>query len=293
MQKFFILLFLPLFFIACSSQQKSEQIVISTNQWIGYSPLFYAYEKGYLKDLNVKIINSVSLAEAADIYRVGQANMVTTTQHEYNSLRESTHDIVPVILLDRSNGGDMILSNRTINELKKSKQIYAYLEVDSINQEILKNFIENNNMDINRFKVINKDQEQIRDVDFKKLQTKDLLIVTYSPYDIALKAKGFHEVASTKNIDSIIVIDALCSTQELFKNDKEKLIALKEALDRSIDEITQNPVQAHKITAKYLSNMSYKEFLASLKNIKWINKPSDQLLEYIDKYHYTKETILK
>jgi len=293
LQKIFLLLFLPFIFIGCSSQQKNDQITISTNQWIGYTPLFYAYEKGYLKDLNVKIINSVSLAEAADIYRVGQANMVTTTQHEYNVLRESTHNIVPVILLDRSNGGDMILSNRSIDALKKSKHIYAYLEVDSINQEILKSFIENNGMNIDKFTIINKDQEQIQDVDFKKLQNRDLMIVTYSPYDIDLKVRGFHEIASTKNIDSIIVIDALCSTKELFKNHKDKLIKLKEIVDRSIDEIRQNPLQAHKITMKYLSNMSYKEFLSSLDNIKWINKPSDQLLEYIDKYHYTKETLLK
>ena len=293
MKNLLILLLLPFFLISCSSKPKSEVITISTNQWIGYSPLYYAYEKGYLKKLNIKLINSVSLAEAADVYRVGQANMVTTTQHEYNSLRESTHDIVPIILLDRSNGGDMILSNRSIEELQKSKKIYAYLEVDSINQEILKDFIANNSISLDKFVIINKDQEQIHDVNFKKIQNKDLLIVTYSPYDVALKTEGFHEVASTKNIDSIIVIDALCSTQELFKNNKNRLIELKKALDMSIDEISKNPFQAHKVTAKYLSNISYKEFLASLKNIKWINKPSDELLQFINKYHYTKETILK
>jgi len=293
MKNFLLLLLVPFFLLSCSSKHQSEEIVISTNQWIGYTPLYYAYEKGYLQDLNIKIINSVSLAEAADIYRVGQANMVTTTQHEYNALREDTHDIVPVILLDRSNGGDMVLSNRTIEELKKSKKIYAYLEVDSINQEILKDFITNNNMDIDKLVIINKDQEQIQEVNFKKLINKDLLIVTYTPYDVALVAQGFQEIASTKNIDSIIVIDALCSTTELRKNEEKRLLRLKKALDRSIDDIKQNPRKAYKIVAKYLSNIPYDEFSSSLQSIKWINKPSDELLEFIDKYHYTKETILK
>ncbi len=288
-----ILLLIPLFFISCSSKPVNKLITISTNQWIGYSPLFYAYEKGYLEKLNIKLINSVSLAEAADVYRVGQANMVTTTQHEYNSLKKSTHDIVPIILLDRSNGGDMVLSNRSIEALKKSKKIYAYLEVDSINQEILKDFIANNSLDLNKFIIINKDQEQIHGVNFKQLKNKDLLIVTYTPYDVALKAKGFHEVASTKNIDSIIVIDALCSTKKLLKKDKTRLLKLKKIIDKSIDEIKQNPHQVYKVVARYLSNINYNEFTTSLKNIKWINKPSDNFLEFINKYHYTKETILK
>ena len=288
-----ILLLIPFFFISCSSKPANEPITISTNQWIGYSPLFYAYQKGYLKKLNIKLINSVSLGEAADVYRIGQASMVTTTQHEYNSLRESTHDIVPIILLDRSNGGDMVLSNRSIASLKKSKKIYAYLEVDSINQEILKDFVANNSISLDKFVIINKDQEQIHDVDFKKFKNKDLLIVTYTPYDVALKAEGFHEIASTKNIDSIIVIDALCSTKELLKNDKKRLLKLKKIIDQSINEINKNPHQAYKIVARYLSNINYNEFKTSLKNIKWINKPSDDLLEFINKYHYTKETILK
>ena len=294
MKNFLLLLAISLSLLSCSSKpQKNDAIIISTNQWIGYVPLYYAYEKGYLKELNIKLINNVSLAEAADVYRVGQANMVTTTQHEYNALRADTHDIVPVVLLDRSNGADMVLANRSLEELQKSKKIYAYLEVDSINQEILKDFIANNNLNEHNFVIINKDQEQIQNVNFKKIQNRDLVIVTYTPYDITLKKKGFQELASTKNIDSIIVIDALCSTKELRRNDKEQLLRLKKNIDRSIDEINKNPRQAHKITAKYLSNISYNEFTEALKNIKWINKPSDELLEFISKYHYTKETILK
>ena len=294
MKKLFYFLFISLFLFGCAPQNKKE-LIIATNQWIGYTPLYYAYEKGYLKKLNIKIINSVSLAEAADIFRIGQADMVTTTQHEYNSLRESTDNIVPVILLDRSNGGDMVLSNRSITELQKADKIYAYLEVDSINQEILKDFIKHNALNIDKFVFINKDQEQIQDVNYKKeiQKKKNIVIVTYTPYDATLEQKGFKELASTKSINSIIVIDALCAKKTLLKNDRKRVVALKKILDRSIDEIKQNPKDAYKVTAKYLSNISYEEYLESLKNIKWINKPSDELLEFLSKYHYTKESILK
>jgi len=275
--------------LGCSTP-KEKEIVISTNQWIGYAPLFYAYDKGYLKKLNIKIINSVSLAEAADIYRVGKADMVTTTQHEYHSLLESTGDIKPIILLDRSNGGDMILSNKSIEDLSKSKNIKTYLEVDSINKEILEDFIANNILNLKNFTIINKDQQQIQST--KYTSKEPILIVTYSPYNISLQKRGFVEIASTKFIDSIIVIDALCAKKELIKNDKQRLIQLKHILDKSIDEIQQNPKQSHQIVSKYISNMSYSDYLKALKNIKWINHPSKELINFISKYDYTNETLL-
>jgi len=295
LKKLFSIILLSVFFIACSPQDKKE-IVISTNQWVGYTPLYYAYEKGYLRKLNIKIINSVSLAEAADIYRMGQANMVTTTQHEYNSLKESTNNIVPVILLDRSNGGDMVLSNKSIAELQKAEKIYAYLEIDSINQEIIKDFIKNNALDINKFVFINRDQKQIQDIDYdkEKKEKKNIVIVTYIPYNITLKKRGFKEVASTKSIDSIIVIDALCASKEIVKNERERLLSLKKIIDKSIDEINENPKATYDLTRKYLSNISYKDYLESLEKIKWINKPSPELLDFINaKYDYPKENIFK
>jgi len=274
---------------ACSSKPQ-KQIIISTNQWIGYAPLFYAYEKGELDPLNIKIVTSVSLGEAADLYSIGKADMVTTTQHEYNILKQTTHDIKAVILMDRSNGGDMILSNKSLDELKKSKKIDAYLEVDSINQEILLDFLKKNAISEDKIHFINKDQRQIQDI--KNNKTQDILIVTYNPYNIALEKKNFKEVTSTKDINSIIVIDALCARDTLIKNDKQRLIKLKKVIDKAIKTIKENPEASYTVVSKYLSNVSYQEYLKSLSLIKWINKPSSELLEYIKQYGYSKDDII-
>lgn len=277
-------------FIGCSSE-KENPIVISTNEWIGYAPLFYANENRELDKLGFKLVKNVSLAEAANLYAVGKADIVTTTQHEYHTLQHETHDIVPVILMDRSNGGDMVLSNRSIARLQKSEKIYTYLEIDSINQEILLDFMKHNNLDKNKIIFINRDQRQIQDI--RNDPTKDILIVTYSPYNLSLEQKGFKELASTKDINSIIVIDALCARQSIVKNDKKRLKALKKVLDKAIDDIMQDPKASYEKVAKYLSNISYEEYLDSLAQIKWINKPSKELLNYIRKYGYKEEDIIQ
>ncbi len=277
-------------FSSCSSKPKQE-LVLSTSQWIGYAPLFYAYDKGELEKLNIKLLINVSLAEAADLYHVGKADMVTTTQHEYKSLQESTNDIAAVILLDRSNGGDMILSNQSLATFHKSNKIYAYLEVDSVNQNILLDFIKNNHLNKNKFTYINKDQKQIQDIVNDK--NKDILIATYSPYDVLLKKKNFHEVASTSNIDSIIVIDAICTKNKILKKDKKRLIALKKAIDNAIDIIQKEPKKSFEVLSKYFSNITYKDYIDSLKLIKWENKPSKELLKHIKKYGYNEDTIIQ
>lgn len=291
MFKIFITIIFSLFFLLGCSSKSEKEIIIATNQWIGYTPLFYAYETGALDNLNIQLINTASLTEAAELYRVGKANIVTTTQHEYNMLKHETKDIVPVILLDRSNGGDMVLANRDIEQLQNEKKIFVYLEVDSINQEIIKDFIKHNNLDIKKMVFINKDQRQIQDVAYT--DEKPILIVTYVPYNVGLVKKGFKEVASTKSIESIIVIDALCSTNELLRDDKARLLALKRSIDESIEMIQKDPLTSYKVVKKYLSDISYREYIEALNAIKWINKPSKELLDFIKDLDYSEETIIK
>ncbi len=290
--KKYILIFISLLllFTSCTSQQNAKQLTIATNAWIGYAPLFYAKEKGYLKKLNIHLIPNVSLAEASDVYSVGRANMVTTTQHEYYSLKNMGHNITPIILLDRSNGGDMVLSNKSVTQLQNAKKIYAYLEIDSINAEILTDFIKHYKIDKNKITFINQDQAQIESL--KPNKTKNILITTYVPYNLKLQSNGFREVASTKHMDTIMVIDALCANKNTITNNSSRLKALKVIIDKSIQEIQTDKRGSYELVKSYLNNMSYGEYVDSLQLIKWINKPSKKLLEHIEPMGYKEKDLL-
>ena len=284
------LLFILLIFTSCSKNETNE-LKISTNPWIGYTPLFYAQKKGYLADINMKLITNVSLAESTALYDVGKVDMITATQHEYYSLKNTGHKLIPIILLDRSNGGDMILSNKSLTEIQKAKQIHAYLEIDSINAEVIEDFIKYYKLDKNKIEFINKDQAQMQDL--KNNPEKTFLIVTYSPYDIELKKHGFHVVASTKEMRSILVIDAIYANQKIVKDQMKRLQDLKNIIDRSIDEIENDTKSSYKFVKSFLGDISYNEYIESLKLIKWINKPSDHLLERIKPMGYDKNKLIQ
>jgi len=279
---------LLLLFGACSKPNEKE-LILSTNPWIGYAPLFYAQEKGYLDKLNIRLITSVSLAESANIFLVSKADILTVTQHEYNLLKKEILNITPIILLDRSNGGDMILSNKTRTQLQQSQKIDVYLEVDSINKELIEAFTDLAKLNMNAMRYINKNQAQIQNL---KVTDADTIIVTYSPNNLVLEKRGFAELASTADTNSLLVIDAILTKKETLQLHKERFEELKKVIDLSIEEIQNDPKAAHQLTKKYLHELSYEEFSDSLKTIEWINKPSIDLLEKIEKIGYKKEDLL-
>lgn len=289
-----ILLFvLILIFAGCSNKSKdTNELHVAANAWIGYTPIFYLNATGALKKLHIKLLYTVSLDESSELFENGEAELIATTQHEYYSLKQITKNIVPVILLDRSNGGDMILSNKTLKELKTSKKIYAYLEIDSINNEILKSFLKKTKLNQKNIVFINSDQLQISKL--KNETSKAMIIVTYSPYNIALQRKGFNVLASSKNINSIIIIDSLDIRKTLFHKEKDRLKKLKILIDETIEKIQENPKIVYQNVKLYLNNISYNEFLKSLKLIKWINiNRSKSLDEKLEKLGYSKEYLIK
>jgi len=272
--KFFIFLIILLFLNSCQQKQK---INLAVNEWIGYAPLFYANEKGWLKKENIKLIRTVSLGESIKLFENGLVEAFTATQYEFNLIKSK---VVPIILLDKSYGGDMILSNSSIQELNNSKKVDAYLELDSVNYLLLKYFTTKYDIDIKKFNFINKDQKQITNQQFDF--SKPILIVTYTPYDIILKKQGFKTIASTKTDDDLIVIDALFIDKDL-KNDK-RFLSLSKQINKAILEIQKNPKKAYNLIKNYYPNLSFAEFKKELTYIKWINNNKKLLkrLENID-----------
>ena len=274
----------------CNQKPASSEIRIATNAWIGYAPLFMANEKGLLQKEGFRLLHNVSLAEAMEVFSVGKAHMVTTTQHEYFALRKEV-PLKPVILLDRSDGGDMILSNVTVEELKKAPHIDVYLELDSINNELLRSFAKKEGLDIHKMHFLDMDQKQIQQsVNPGQIP---MLVVTYSPYHKALIKKGLHIVASTKDLDSIVVIDALCARTDIIAKERPRIKKLKIIIDSMIGTIEQNPKEAYRLCKNYLQDLAYEDFLKSLKLIRWINHPDTKILQVIEEIGYDTSELVK
>jgi len=256
-----------------------DTLKISTTTWIGYTPLYYAKEKGWLDEVNVKLVNAVSLSENMYLYQAGSSDAFCGTQYEYSVLKQKSPDIIPIMLFDRSNGGDLIMSNHSIAELKNSNaDIQAYLEIDSVNYTLLDDFIKKFSIDEQRINFINRDQAEISTLKNTN-KNEQIVIVTYIPFDTPLAKSGFKEILSTKTGLDLLVIDSLYTQKETFIKHEQQFKRLKKLTDKAINALQNDPLEFFKTIKPYLETLSYSEFSAGLKDIIWINESLSESLK--------------
>jgi len=99
--------------------------------------LFYAREKGLLDKLNIQLLSVVSLSESLHTYKSKHADIFLGTQYEYEEAFKRDNQVVPIMLLNKSDGGDVVMSNLTLEEIKK------ILDVDLINEDLGKKLYSN------------------------------------------------------------------------------------------------------------------------------------------------------
>lgn len=291
-KKFVFLLFVVLSFSSCVEDNK--KIKITTSTWIGYAPLFYAKEKNWLEPLNIKLLNVVSLSENMYLYKAGNADAFVGTQYEYNFLLQEDKTLIPIMIFDKSNGGDMILSNLTLDELSKiNKEIDAYLEIDSVNSILLNDFIRSNNLQDKKINYINEDQSNISRLKANEINNPTI-IVTYTPYNNILEKNYFRELSSTKKSDDLLIIDGMYVKKDFYYENKETFVKLKKLVDDSIINLQNNPKEFYNTVKPYLTNISYEEFLSSLNDIIWLNKDiPTNILEKLDNSNFKTKDLIK
>jgi NitT/TauT family transport system substrate-binding protein len=258
----------------CNTASRYEApLVVSTDTWIGAAPLYYAHAKGWLKEANIEMLQTDSIDENLRLYDKNASDVITGTEHEYLRLKKIHNDIIPIIIYDRSYGGDVVFSNNTIEQLKQSKEkIDVFLELDTVGEDMLDYFIAEHNLTHEQFNVYNRSQEEIENIDNSNVK-KPLLCVTYNPHDLVLKKRGLQEVASSKN-DAYVVVDSFMTSRKTYVQHKEQLQTLAMLMKKAVASYHDDPKLFYMTVKPYLNSPSFEEFEQMSTHIQWINKQS-------------------
>jgi len=264
---------------ACERAPQPPDLKIVTNSWIGYAPLYYIRQKGQLDSLGIKLVTVVSLGESLQLYRSGVAGAFTGTQYEFAEAYARDPSLTPVILFDRSNGGDLVMGNRTIAEFQAlDEPVDVYLEVGSVNSLVLQDFLKAYGLGGLTLRYINQDQGRISTLQAKELE-RPTLITTYFPYNLTLEQHGFRELASTRDNIQLLVIDALYTSQAVLMQHKEQLRQLKGLVDQAIEIARRDPEGFYPVVADFLGRPGLEAFKAGMEDIVWINRSRAPELE--------------
>ncbi len=284
----FILSLLAAGLAGCTSQVKEEKkIQFVVSNWVGYSPLLYAYEKGMLDDMDIELIITNSLQSSLLMFKKNSYDGIASTQRELCIINNKALDkevFIPLYIFDRSYGGDAILSNIPKNRLfgENFEYINIFLEKDSVNEVLFEGLKRLKDWENTQFKLHNINQYNLARLDFTLDPAAPNLIITYEPYLTLLKQKGFHLVESTKN-DKLLVFDFLSIREGLW--DKEEIKKLQVILQRAERELQKDTEAFYNTVKLYFEEMDYGEFKESLDGIKF-NSDKDtnkQMVEFMEK----------
>ena len=279
-----------IFLTSCVNDKKDKLRVVTSN-WIGYTPLFYAREKGLLDKLNIQLLSVVSLSESLHTYKSKHADIFLGTQYEYQETFKRDNQVVPIMLLNKSDGGDVVMSNLTLEEIKKEdKQIDVFLELSSVNSLVFDDFITKHNIKNKNFNYVNKDQSFIaQQKEFKN----PTIVISYNPYTITLEKNGLKTLETTKDNIEILIVDAMFTTNDILIKYKDELKELKKIIDIAIDDLEKDEKAYYDLIKDYLYDTSFEEFQQSLSNIKWINKNIDQnILDSLKEHNFPTKELL-
>ncbi len=285
-----IIIIIAMLLLSGCSQQTTEPLRISVNLWTGYSPLYYLERKGLLEAAHMKLVPLVSLSENKQMYLSGFSDVFTGTQHEYKAVKQQFPTLEPLILMDRSNGGDMVMANCDLETLKNAPKINVYMEIDSVNKAVFDDFIAYHNMDRSRFELINMDPYASSNL---KMFNEPTVIVTYNPYDLKVKSNGYRMVDSTKNLQ-LFVMDALYANAKTMKSYATELGALNRLIAKALNVLKHDPKAYFTAINPYFKFKDYDAFMEALKGIAWIyDDRSSFLLKELQDHNISTKSLLE
>jgi NitT/TauT family transport system substrate-binding protein len=252
--------------------------------------VYYVKEKGWM-DGEIEFHSVVSLEESVKMFQAGITDGFCGTQYEYrhsNLLREST---VPVVLIEVSKGGDVVLSNFDITDKDSLHgRIDVYLELQTINSIIFQRFVEKYDLADCELNLINMNQFNI-----SKLNpaSDKLIIVTYEPYSTGLIKKGFLQAADSESLN-MLVVDGIFLKAEKYAERKALLKKLRQNMNKALDVLKNDPMEYYITVMPYLDGLTYDEFFKSLNDIEWITgELNDSLKKGLDMIGMPYDKVLK
>lgn len=237
---------------------------IGTNLWFGYQPLYLARSLGYYENTPIRLVEYASATQAIRAYRNNAIQATTLTLDEVLLLLEVGLDPRVILVVDISNGGDVIIAKPEIKNLSDLKGHKVGVENTALGAFFLTRALEAVGLEISDVNVIH---SEIDEQESMFLRGDFDAIVTFEPVRSRLLATGAHEVFDSSQIPGEIV-DLLVVSNNVLERYPEKVTTLLEGWFRTLDYIKTQPKDAAIKMAPQL-NISTEEILIAYENLVW------------------------
>ncbi|HEY8283136.1 MAG TPA: ABC transporter substrate-binding protein [Chloroflexota bacterium] len=226
-------------------------INISFSTWTGYGPLVVGVRDGIFKkyglDVKYSLIESPSLRR--DALRTGRIDGAASTVDTFARWAGQGAAPVQVLGIDRSEGGDGIVSKKTITSVKQLKGQTVAVNVGSTSEWFMYYVLRANGLSVSDINVLDMPDSSVAGSTFRA--GKVGVAVTWQPWlDRAEQAPFGHVLVSSKTYPNIIVDDFAFSAS-FIKAHPAAISKFVQAYFAAVNLVLTNPKQTYPIIGKF------------------------------------------
>jgi len=199
-----------LFFISCSGE-KSNQVSIGINHWIGYSPISLAQYNGYFKENGSKVIEYPSATQVIRAFENEVISVAGLTLDETILLANKGLELGIIAITDISNGADALVVRNDIRSAKDLIGKKIGVENTALGSYALAKFLQKLNLNPQQMKII---PVEISDQEEYFINQEVDALVTFEPVISNLKNKSAKVLIDSSSLENAI-IDVLVYNKKL------------------------------------------------------------------------------
>lgn len=246
--RYFCFLILNIFLaiaISNCTNEPSTPLRIGSNFWVGYETLYLARDLGYYKDAGIKLVDYPSGTEEVRAYRNQEIEGAGLSIDQALVLAASQKNIKIIVIMDISNGSDVILGTPNIKQFKDLKGKRVGVESTALGAFFLTRALEKNGMSSKDIDIVSLElSEHQKAYEEGKIDA----VVTFDPPRSEILAKGANLLFDSSQIPGEIV-DVLAVSDEAIANKSAQIQRLVNGHFKALEYFKKNPTEAAKIMA--------------------------------------------
>ncbi len=259
--------------LALASVAEAGSLKLGHSTWVGYGPFYVARDKGFFKEegVDVELIIMEDTPIKMGALMAGQLDLVASTADEFPIYMKPGIGLHYVLAVDNSKGGDGIVANKDIADIKGLKGKKVAFEQGSVSQFFLNALLKDAGMTQADIEPVNMAATDAG-VAFTAKQVD--AAVTWEPA-LSQGAKAEHGKLLLSSADKPgLITDVVAATTDTIANKKDDVKGFVRAWYKALAFIKSNPDEANKIMAQGVGG--------------WLNDPAvfaETLagIEYLDK----------
>jgi len=218
---------------------------IGMDVWPGYEPLFLARHDGNLPEQDFRLVEFSNGSSVGRAFRNGTIEAACLTMDEVFYLVQDGFDPVLLLVLDESNGADVLLARPEIKSLSELKGKRVGVEVSAVETYTLTRALQHANLAVKDVMPVYLPMEE----HLKAFKSGAVdAVVTYEPMRSKLLAQGAVDLFNSSMIPGEIV-DVLVVRRDYLEKNPARAQMLRQAWFAALQKINQSPMEAAKVMA--------------------------------------------